>query len=142
MPTVEGLTPQLMWYTLYGFFAVCLLFLIGFRVYDAIHTLAERRRQKREAEKPDFAEKVSKRVIKELGPRLEQIESNLEKDKKRLETHEQLISSMQSGQKDVHEGLSAIAEFMLVVTNYGSLGDSEEIKKASVDLQKFLAKKL
>ena len=142
MPTVEGLTPQLMWYTLYGFFAVCLLFLIGFRVYDAIHTLAERRRQKREAEKPDFAEKVSKRVIKELGPRLEQIESNLEKDKKRLETHEQLISSMQSGQKDVHEGLSAIAEFMLVVTNYGNLGDSEEIKKASVDLQKFLAKKL
>ena len=142
MPTVEGLTPAIMWYTLYGFFAVCLLFLIGFRVYDAIHTLAERRRQKREAEKPDFAEKVSKRVIKELGPRLEQIESNLEKDKKRLETHEQLISSMQTGQKDVHEGLSAIAEFMLVVTNYGNLGDSEEIKKASVDLQKFLAKKL
>ena len=74
MPTVEGLTPQIIWYTLYGFFAVCLLFLIGFRVYDAIHTLAERRRQKREASKPDFAEKVSKQVIKELGPRLEQIE--------------------------------------------------------------------
>lgn len=142
MPSVEGLTPQIMWYTLYGLFAVCLLFLIGFRVYDAVHTLAERRRQKREAEKPDFAEKVSKQVIKELGPRLEQIESNLEKDKKRLETHETLITNMQSGQKDIHEGLSAIAEFMLVVTNYGNLGDSEEIKKASVDLQKFLAKKL
>ena len=142
MPTVEGLTPQIMWFTLYGFFAVCLLFLIGYRVYDAIHTLAERRRQKKASERPDFAEKVSKQLIKELGPRLEKIESNLEKDKKRLETHEQLITSMQSGQKDIHEGLSAIAEFMLVVTNYGNLGDSEEIKKASVDLQKFLAKKL
>ena len=142
MPTVEGLTPQIIWYMLYGIFAVALLFLICFRVYDAVHTLTERRRQKKESAKPDFAEKVSKQVIKELGPRLEQIESNLEKDKKRLETHEQLISSMQSGQKDVHEGLSAIAEFMLVITNYGNLGDSEEIKKASVDLQKFLAKKL
>ena len=142
MPSVEGLTPQIMWFTLYGFFAVCLLFLIGYRVYDAIHTLVERRRQKKAAERPDFAEKVSKQVIKELGPRLEQIESNLEKDKKRLETHEQLITGMQTGQKDIHDGLSAIAEFMLVVTNYGNLGDSEEIKKASVDLQKFLAKKL
>lgn len=142
MPTVEGLTPQILWYMLYGLFAVCLLFLIGYRVYDAIHTMAERRRHKKEAEKPDFAEKVSKQVIKELGPRLEQIESNLEKDKKRLETHEQLITGMQTGQKDIHEGLSAIAEFMLVITNYGNLGDSDEIKKASVDLQKFLAKKL
>ena len=53
MPSVEGLTPQIMWYTLYGFFAVCLLFLIGFRVYDAIHTLAERKRQKKESAKPD-----------------------------------------------------------------------------------------
>ena len=142
MPSVEGLTPQIMWYTLYGFFAVCLLFLIGFRVYDAIHTLAERRRQKKEAEKPDFAEKVSKQVIKELGPRLEQIESNLEKDKKRLETHEQLITGMQTGQREIHDGLSAIAKFMLVISNYGNLGEHEEIKKASTELQKFLAEKL
>lgn len=142
MPTVEGFTPQIAWYTLYGFFAVCLLFLIGFRVYDAIHTMAERRRQKKESEKPDFADKVSQKVIKDLGPRLEEIESNLSKDKKRLETHEQLISSMQSGQKEIHDGLSAIAKFMLVISNYGDLGSNERIKEASTELQKFLAEKL
>ena len=142
MPSVEGLTPQIMWYTLYGFFAVCLLFLIGFRVYDAIHTLAERRRQRRESEKPDFADKVSNKVIKELGPRLEEIESNLAKDKKRLETHEQLITSMQTGQKEIHDGLSAIAKFMLVISNYGNLGENEKVKEASTELQKFLAERL
>lgn len=142
MPTVEGLTPTIMWYTLYGFFAVCLLFLIGFRVYDAVHTLAERRRQRREAEKPDFADKVSKQVIKDLGPRLEKIESDLAKDKKRLETHETLISGMQSGQKEIHDGLSAIAKFMLVISNYGNLGDNEKVKEASTELQKFLAEKI
>ena len=142
MPTVEGLTPAILWYMVYGLLACGLIFLIGFRVYDAIHTLAERRRQKREAEKPDFADKVSKKVIKELGPRLEEIESNLAKDKKRLETHEQLITGMQTGQKEIHDGLSAIAKFMLVISNYGNLGNSEEVKKASVELQKFLAEKL
>jgi len=142
MPTVEGLSPQILWYTLYGFFAICLLFLIVYRVYEAIHTLAERRKQKRESEQPDFADKVSQKVIKDLGPRLEKIESDLAKDKRRLETHESLISGMQSGQKDIHDGLSAIAKFMLVISNYGNLGDNEKIKEASSELQNFLAEKI
>lgn len=142
MPTVEGLTPAILWYMFYGLIACGLIFLIGFRVYDAIHTVAERRRQKKEAEKPDFADKVSKKVIKELGPRLEEIESNLAKDKKRLETHEQLITGMQAGQKEIHDGLSAIAKFMLVIVNYGDLGNNDQIKEASLELQKFLAEKL
>ena len=142
MPTVEGFTPQIAWYTLYGFFALALLFLIGFRVYDAIHTMAERRRQKKEAEKPDFADKVSKQVIKDLGPRLEKIEGDLAKDKKRLEAHETLISGIQTGQKEIHDGLSAIAKFMLVIGNYGNFSDNDKIKDASAELQKFLAEKL
>ena len=142
MPTVEGLSPTILWYMMYGLFAMGLLFLIGFRVYDAIHTLAERRRQRKEAEKPDFAEQVSKKVVKELEPRLKEIESNLDKDKKRLETHEQLIAGMQTGQKEIHDGLSAIAKFMLVISNYGNIGDNEHVKEASVELQKFLAEKM
>lgn len=142
MPTVEGFSPQILWTTLYGFFAICLLFLIAYRVYDAIHTLAERRRHKKESEKPDFADKVSQKVIKELGPRLDKIESDLDKDKKRLEAHERLITGMQSNQKEVHDGLSAIAKFMLVISTYGNFGDNEKIKEASSELQNFLAEKI
>ncbi len=142
MPTVEGFTPQIAWYTLYGLFALALLFLIGFRVYDAIHTMAERRRQKRESEKPDFADKVSQKVVKELEPRLKEIEANLAKDKKRLETHEQLIMDMQSRQIEIHDGLSAICKFMLVISTYGNIGENEKVKEASAELQKFLAEKL
>lgn len=142
MPSVEGFTPQIAWYTVYGLFAVALLFLIGFRVYEAIHTLAERRRQKKEAERPDFADKVSKQVIKDLGPRLEKIESDLSKDKKRLETHEVLIGNMQSGQKEIHDGLAAIAKFMVVLSTYGNIGEHDKVKEATTDLQKFLADKI
>lgn len=142
MPTVEGLTPEIIWYMFYGLIACGLLFLIGYRVYDAIHTMAERRRQKKEAEKPDFADKVSKKVIKDLGPRLEEIETNLTNDKKRLDAHELLITSMQSGQKEIHDGLSAIAKFMLVISTYGNIGSNEKVKEASAELQRFLAEKL
>ena len=142
MPTVEGFTPAIAWYTLYGIFAIALLFLIGFRVYDAIHTLAERRRQRKAAERPDFADKVSKKVINDLGPRLEKIEKDLDKDKRRLETHEQLIIGMQNNQREIHDGLSAIAKFMLIISTYGNIGNSEKVKEASADLQKFLAERL
>ena len=53
-----------------------------------------------------------------------------------------LISGIQSGQKEVHDGLSAIAKFMLVISNYGDLGNNEQVKEASIELQKFLANKL
>lgn len=142
MPTVEGFTPEIAWTTLYGFFALCLLFLIGFRVYDAFHTIIERRRQRKESEKPDFAKKVSKEVIAELDPRLADIEENLRKDKARLEAHERLIDNIERGQSDVHDGLTAIAKFMLVISTYGNIGTNEKVKEASADLQKFLAERL
>ena len=142
MPTVEGFTPEVAWTTLYGFLALCLLFLIGFRVYDAFHTIIERRRQRKESEKPDFARKVSKQVIAELDPRLADIEENLRKDKARLEAHEKLIENMERGQSDVHDGLTAIAKFMLVISTYGNIGTNEKVKEASAELQKFLAEKL
>ena len=142
MPTVEGFTPQIAWDALYGFFALCLLFLIGFRVYDACHTIVERRRQRKESEKPDFAKKVSKEVIGELDPRLADIEENLRKDKARLENHERLIEGMQHGQRETHDGLTAIAKFMLVISTYGNIGNNEKVKEASAELQKFLAERL
>ena len=142
MPTVEGFTPQIAWYTLYGIIAFCLLFLIFYRVYDAIHTLVERKRQKRESEKPDFASKVSKNVINELGPRLDEIESNIQKDKDRLELHERLLANIQTNQREVHDGLSAIAKFMMAIATYGNIGTNDKIKEASTELQNFLAEKL
>ena len=142
VPTVEGFTPAVAWTTLYGVVALGLLFLIGYKVYDAIHVIRERRKQKREAEEPDFAEKVSKRVIKELAPRFEEIEDNLKKDKKRLETHEELLSSMKNGQDEIHDGLSAIAKFMLAISIYGNIDSNEKMKEASMELQKYLTEKL
>lgn len=142
MPTVEGFTPQIAWYTLYGFFALCLLFLIGFRVYDAIHTLAERRRQKKESEQPDFADKVSKKVITELAPRFEDIEKKLARDNMRLDKHENMINDIKGSHKEIHDGLSAICKFMLVISTYGNIGNDERVKEASAELQKFLAEKL
>lgn len=142
MPTVEGLTPDVVWTTVYGLIAIGLIFLIGYRVYDAIHTINTRKRERQEAQKPDFAEKVSQKVIEKLEPRFKEIERNLGKDKVRLENHESMIADMKQGQAEIHDGLTAICKFMFAISTYGNIGDSEKVKDASADLHKFLAEKL
>lgn len=142
MPTVEGFTPSTLWTTIYGLFALGLLWLIVYRVYDSIKNIMKDRREKKEAGEPDFAEKVSQKVIDKLEPRFEKIEENLDKDKQRLENHERALSSINLGQQEIHDGLSAICKFMLIISTYGNIGDHEKVKEASAELQKFLAEKL
>lgn len=142
MPTVEGLTPQIMWTSLYGIVAMGLLFLIGYRVYDAIHTILSRARQRHQSEKPDFADQVSQKVIEKLEPRFKEIEKNLAKDKNRLDSHESVLATLSSSQREVHDGLTAICKFMLVISTYGNIGTNEKVKDANAELQKYLAERM
>jgi len=142
MPTVDGFTPDVAWTTLYGIIALGLLFLIGYRVYDAVHTILERKREREQAERPDFAEEVSRKVIEKLEPRFAKIEENLDKDKSRLDNHESVLSGIKSGQQEVRDGLTAICKFMLIIGTYGDFGDNEKVKDANADLQRYLAERL
>lgn len=142
MPTVEGLTPDVLWTTIYGVLALCLLFMIVFKVYEAINTIVERRRRRHEAAKPDFAEEVSRKVIEKLEPRFAKIEENLDRDKSRLDNHEISLANIHGGQQEIHDGLAAMCKFLLVAGAYGSFGDDPKIKEANAELQKYLAEKL
>ena len=143
MPTVEGLTPTLLWTTLYGIIALCVLFMVVYKVYEAIRSIIERRREQREAEKPDFAEAVSQKVIDKLEPRFEEIEHNLAQDKSRLDNHELLISGIQDSQKETHDGLVAICKYLMAMAQYGNVGgNSNEMKKATAEMTQYLATKI
>ena len=142
MPTVEGFTPEVFWTMMYGLIALCILFMIVYKVYEAICHIIEKHRNKRESEKPSFAEEVSRKVIEKLEPRFKEIEQNLAKDKSRLDNHEAVIANMQDGHKAIHDGLTAICKFMLVLSTYGNIGNNEKVIDATAELQKFLAEKL
>jgi hypothetical protein len=142
MPTVEGFTPQVAWTTLYGFIALCVLFMLVYKVFDAIRNEIERRHKIREAQAPDLADKVSRKVIETLEPRFQEIERNLTKDTNRINEHEQVISKILNSQRDTKEGLVAICKTLLVIANYGNLGESDKVKEASDELTRYLADRL
>ena len=139
MPDIQGMSPEVAWTTLYGIIALGLLFIVFYNVYNAIHTILERHRVKKEAEEPDLADKISVKVIEKLEPRFKDIESKLDNDKIRLDRHDLLIQQIQQGQRDTRDGLVAICKTLVVMTNYGDLGNSNEVREASAELNKYLA---
>lgn len=139
MPNVENLTPAVLWTTLYGIFALCVLFMIVYKVYDAVCTIVERKKHKKELEKPDFAEEVSQKVIEKLEPRFKKIENNLATDKSRLDGHTVLISEMQESQKNTKNGLVAICNYLMAIVQFGNISsNNDEMKKATSEMNKFL----
>ena len=143
MPTVEGFTPQVFWTTVYGIIALCILFMIVYKVYDAIRTMMQRHKQKVEAEKPNFAEEVSQKVIDKLEPRFKEIEQNLAKDKNRLDNHETIIYAMRDTQQDTRDGLVAICKYLMAMVQYSDIGGSrKEMKEATAEMTRYLATKI
>ncbi len=143
MPTVEGLTPTVLWTTLYGFIALCILFIVVYKVYDAIRTIMDRKRRQRESEKPDFAEEVSQKVIDKLEPRFKEIERNLDRDKSRLDNHEMIIADAKKAQEETRDGLVAICKYLMAITQYSNLGsNNSKMEEATAEMTQYLATKI
>lgn len=136
MPEMKGLTLDGVWQFLcYG----VTIFVIFLGIYKGICFIIDRRRdrkQKRreelEASQPDLADKVSKKVLSSLEPRLAAIEKDLKKDKSRLDNHELILGGMQESQKTVKKGFSALFNVLIVASKIGSFNPSDPEMKAAI----------
>lgn len=143
MQTIEGLTPSVLWTTVYGVIAICAVFLVVYKVYDAIHTINERKQKQREINRPDFAEEVSQKVIEKLEPRFEEIEKNLDKDKNRLNNHEFIISRIQENQLDTRNGLVVICKCLMAMAQGGRTEENNgSMDKVITEMTQYLATKI
>ena len=92
----------------------------------------KKRREELEASQPDLADKVSKKVLSSLEPRLAAIEKDLKKDKNRLDNHELILSSMQESQKDVRKGFGALFGVIVAASRTGSFDSTEPEMKTAI----------
>ena len=147
MPEMKGLTLDGVWQFLcYG----VTIFVIFLGIYKGVCFIIDRRRdrlrkrqEELEAQQPDLADKVSKKVLASLEPRLKAIEQDLKKDKSRLDNHELILSGMQEQQKDVRKGFSALFNVIVVASRTGSFDSGDpEMKKAIGKMNDYLLGRL
>lgn len=136
MPEMKGLTLDGVWQFLcYG----VTIFVIFLGIYKGICFIIDRRRDRMkkrkeelEASQPDLADKVSKKVLSSLEPRLVAIEKDLKKDKNRLDNHELILGGMQESQKMVKKGFGALFNVLIVASKIGSFNPSDPEMKAAI----------
>ena len=136
MPEMKGLTLDGVWQFLcYG----VTMFIIFLGIYKGVCFIMDRRRDQRkrrqeelQAQQPDLADKVSKKVLSSLEPRLAAIEKDLKKDKNRLDNHELILSSMQESQKDVRKGFGALFGVIVAASRTGSFDSTEPEMKTAI----------
>ena len=147
MPEMKGLTLDGVWQFLcYG----VTIFVIFLGIYIGVCFIIDRRRERLrqrqeelESAQPDLADKVSKKVLSSLEPRLKAIEQDLKKDKSRLDNHELILSGMQEQQKDVRKGFSALFNVIVVASRTGSFDSGDpEMKKAIGKMNDYLLGRL
>ena len=142
MPNVEGLTPSVLWTTIYGLVGLCILVTVVLTAYEKVQSFRDKRHQRAEAGKPSLADQISKKVLAELEPRLKDIENKLDNDKTRIDNHEHMLAGLQGTNASIRAGLHAYGKTMLVLLNHGNFGDSREVKEATDELNKFLAEQV
>lgn len=137
LPTVEGLTPTILWYTLAGVVGLAALFLLAVKVSDAIRGIIQRRRL---AQQPTdtLADAIGEKVLEKLEPRFEEIDRKLGADKIRLDDHAAKLAglqataeSQQARVKAIEDGNRVLCRGILALLSHEINGNSDDKLRAS-----------
>lgn len=147
MPEMKGLTLDGIWQFLCYAVTVFVIFLGIYKgicfIIDRRRDRKQRRREEIEAAQPDLADRVSKKVLSSLEPRLESIEKDLKKDKSRLDNHDLILDGLQDSQKTVKRGFGALFNVLIVASKIGSFNPNEpEMKDAISKMNDYLIDRL
>ena len=111
MQPIEGLTPEIIWYTLIGLVGIGSIIVLADKVLDVFR----KKHKDKQATDDNLAEEISEIVLRKLEPRLQMIDDKLANDNallkahtRTLEEHQDQISAIQAGNKVLCRGILAL----------------------------------
>ncbi len=130
MPTVEGLTPEIIWYTLIGLVGIGTLIVLCDKVADVF-----RRKKARDAvnhtPSDALAESISRKVTESLEPRLADIERKLSNDKVLIDDHSRRLAQQETRVEGMEEGQKVLCRGILALLSHEINGNSDDKLRAS-----------
>lgn len=130
LPAIEGLTPSVLWYTMFGLVCLGSLIVLGDKVLDVFRKKHERDRLKKEPE-DKLAETISSKVLQNLEPRFSEIDRKLATDKSRLDEHTRLLGAHEDKMEDIARGNKVLCRGLLAMLSHEINGNSNDKLKAS-----------
>lgn len=130
LPSIEGLTPSVLWITLFGLVCIGTLIVLGDKVLDVFRKKHERDRLKKEPE-DKVAEAISTKVLAKLEPRFKEIDRKLATDKSRLDEHTRILGTHQDQLSNIEQGNKVLCRGILALLSHEINGNSNDKLKAS-----------
>lgn len=130
LPAIEGLTPSVLWITLFGLVCIGTLIVLADKVADVFRKKRERDRLKKEPE-DKLAETISAKVLAKLEPRFAEIDRKLATDKSRLDEHTRILGAHQDQLANIEQGNKVMCRGILALLSHEINGNSDDKLKAS-----------
>lgn len=130
MQPIEGLTPEVLWYTLAGLVGIGSLIVLTDKVLDVFRKKHERDKLKKEPE-DKLAENISAKVLAKLEPRFSEIDRKLATDKSRLDEHTRILGAHQDQLANIEQGNKVLCRGILALLSHEINGNSDDKLKAS-----------
>ena len=141
LPAIEGFTPDMLWIFLIVLIGLAALFVLAYKVVDIIRTEVERKKERKQAEKPELADEISSKVIQLLEPRMSEIDRKLENDKSMLDMHTRQINALSTRTDKQESGILALSMGVLALINHTLYdGNTDELTNAKTAINDYVFK--
>ena len=141
LPTIEGMTPSVLWITLFGLVCIGTLIVLGDKVLDVFRKKHERDLLKKQPE-DKLAESISAKVIAKMEPRFAEIDQKLATDKSRLDEHTRILGTHQDKLADIDRGNKVQCRGILALLSHEINGNStDKLKESQQEITNYLINK-
>lgn len=130
MQPVEGMTPEILWYTLIGLVGIGTLIVLADKVMEVFRKKHERDELKKQPE-DKLAENISEKVLKKLEPRFEEIDRKLANDNALIKSHTRVLEEHHDQIKAIQAGNKVLCRGVLAMLSHEINGNSKDKLEAS-----------
>lgn len=142
LPAVEGLTPDILWYTVVGLVGIGALILLVDKVSDVFRKAHERRRLSQSQPGDALAESISQKVLESLEPRFEEIDKKLANDKALIDSHTRQLAAQEHHMDAVESGNKVLCRGVLALLSHEINGNSiDKLRESQKELTDYLIDK-
>lgn len=139
--TIEGVTPQMLWTALIVLIAGATLYVLYGKVRETYRTQQKYKKAMNDPSEK-LADEISAKVLKNLEPRFQDIDSKLANDKASIDNHTRQIASLSSRADDTEKGIKALNHGVLALLNHAlHNGNTGELEEAQHGITEYLIQK-
>ena len=138
MQPIEGITPEILWYTLIGIIGIGSVIILGDKVVDVFRRKKERDEQKAKPTEALAAE-VSRKVLEKLEPRFAEIDRKLANDKLLIEDHTAKLSVQHRQIDEIEQGNKVMCRGVLAILSHMITGNGEDkLRESQAEITNYL----